>query len=60
MVLSIYDRKKNSNTTKTYQEWSYDIVRNGLAINYDAKPMAGSAIVWVETKLFGKWIYHKH
>lgn len=59
MALLLYNNKTNSNTTKKYQEWLHDIVRKGLAINYDAKPIPGSTIVWIETKLFGKWIKYE-
>lgn len=55
MALLLYNNKKNSNTTKTYQEWLYDTVRKGLAINYDAKLLNIGSIVWVETKLLGRW-----
>jgi len=55
MGLVIRKIKTKSYDTKTYQEWLYDIVRRGNAADYDVKESYVGSIVWVETKIFGKW-----
>lgn len=57
MALLLYNNKTNINITKTYQDWLHDIVRKGLAINYQVKD--SWEIVWVETKVLGKWIKYE-
>lgn len=59
MAVLIYNNKKNSNTTISYQSWLHDIVKKGKAINFNAKPLAGNPVVWVETKVFGRWIKYE-
>lgn len=55
ILLNIKGTRKNKEVK--YQEWLHDIVRKGSAHKYNINGTWN--IVWVETKVFGKWIKYE-